>query len=369
MLIPRIVTHIRQNHERMRFVRGSLPFFLLFVVMLLVAFYKESIFPPNYFFDSYTILDIIESGSDLTPGASYSSTAYIYDLLGINSVGDVKFTLPVIGFSAYLLLFLIAINKANANICSASTFAVISFFSVMAMVYLTTFSKDLFIVFLNIAFIILIGRRRGLVAWIFLALLYSYYFRNYWALIILLFLTLRTLQSITKSPTRLMITLASFFLLLAVLFPIILSTDLNGFRQTVNESRLDRGVGEDAKSMITAYFPLGFVPFEAANAIVTWLFLMFPLPLLFSLSPTYWLIFLFFSICFFQYWKNLFRYFSTARGDKVSGDIYLFTLSMLLVQSIFEPDYGSYVRHLSPFYPFLIYTMLFPTHNRNIVKV
>ncbi|EOA1112542.1 hypothetical protein ACHM6P_005110, partial [Escherichia coli] len=41
--------------------------------------------------------------------------------------------------------------------------------------------------------------------------------------------------------------------------------------------------------------------------------------------------------------------------DKTLRAVIALILSFSALQSIFEPDYGSYVRHLSPLYPLFFY--------------
>ncbi|HGX0611621.1 TPA: hypothetical protein ACNRZR_005285, partial [Escherichia coli] len=141
-------------------------------------------------------------------------------------------------------------------------------------------------------------------------------------------------------------------LVISFLFNNVMGVEVDSFRRSVNELRLDGNV-ENAKTMILPFFDSGGVFWGWINVVLTWITMMLPLPLFLTFSPLYLILFLLITMLWSLFWKSVSKSFKSK--DKTLRAVIALILSFSALQSIFEPDYGSYVRHLSPLYPLFFY--------------
>ncbi|WP_148662390.1 hypothetical protein [Paraburkholderia phytofirmans] len=322
--------------------------------MLLCAFMKESLLPRYFFFDAGTINKFISMGAKLVPGDSYSSTAAVFGMLGFRQSSPL---LPICTGMVVVPSLLWGIWSARGRFIRISELTIFGFFSFMGVIYLTTLSKDVIVLLLILSFVFLVNRGRGLglISWVCLALLYGYFFRTYWFIVVLQFIAFRAaLPRLKNRALIVMVVLMSLFSI-AVIIRVKFGLSADAFRTSVNEARVDAGVGE-ARTMIApvfqgAGFLLGYI-----NVCLTLAELITPVPLLAVPSPYYILIFIFIATLQYAFWKSTWH--AILSRDRFSIDCATLVISFLLVQSLFEPDYGSYVRHLAPFYPLMFYVWL-----------
>ena len=145
-------------------------------------------------------------------------------------------------------------------------------------------------------------------------------------------------------------------LVLAFGFQFGLGIDVDNFRNEANEHRLD-DTGDGSNTLIRPWFPAGNPIFGWLNVSLTWITFFFPFPLILMLSPYYVVISAFIILMYRRIWQTL----NAALQDRTYPLVVLFSLiiiSYTVIQSLFEPDYGSYLRHLAPFYPLMFYVYL-----------
>jgi hypothetical protein len=130
--------------------------------------------------------------------------------------------------------------------------------------------------------------------------------------------------------------------------------NLNSFREVVAQSN-----SLYAQSVIQDYIPVTGPVGGALNALCTLVLLIVPVPLTFGGSPVY----LVFAGMMGLLWISLIL---AVRTGMLSGwfrlDVRLaratsLLLAMLMVQAVFEPDYGSYIKHLTPLLPLFFFAL------------
>ncbi|VVO03213.1 hypothetical protein [Pseudomonas fluorescens] len=326
----------------------------LIFLLLLLALMNEYILPRYFFYDSRTISSFIKLGTGFASGDSFSSTAAFYTLFGVER-NSIPFSL--VSFFTVFLTFNFYLKKSKARSLDFFEFTLIAFLAVLSMAYMTALSKEL-IVLLFIAPFIFFSKRGlpGLIAWSFIALAYAFFFRTYWFLLIAMFWGIYIVFRFSRSVAVLIAAIPIALFALAVFFVFYLGVDLDSYRTLVNDVRIESG-DEDARTMILPWVQGGGVLTGWLNSFITWITLMVPLPLFLLFSPYHMLISVLISILFYKFWKAALLEFHSKKSPEKAACFSL-VISFTALQCIFEPDYGSYVKHLSPFFPMIVYAIL-----------
>ncbi|VCZ29368.1 hypothetical protein BANRA_01604 [Klebsiella pneumoniae] len=92
-------------------------------------------------------------------------------------------------FSTGIIIFyyIIALRKSNVDIIYLKEYLVLIYCMLLSVVYMTLLSKDFIVLLIIFPFISFSRTNRGLLLWSFIALIYAYFFRTYWILIVSLF--------------------------------------------------------------------------------------------------------------------------------------------------------------------------------------
>lgn len=326
------------NKSKLKSQESILIIFLGLISCIAVAFFKELIFPEKYFFDTYTIQNLIEHTYKDFGDKSFNNTAKFFRYLHI----DRYFLAPVIALVAYFFGVYFIFKKYNINTISFLNFALIVAYSIMAMVYISTYSKDL-VVFILVILPFILFEKKQILIWTIFAIFYATFFRNYWFITILLFLGIKFF--IVNKPKLLLLVIPIYYVVIAFIYHYIFGTSLSLVRYFAN---LDRDA-DVAQTAIAIFIKGDNFILEAANYFVTLIFLIIPVPLLLLAKPFY--IILGGLIILFFY--NFIKLYIKEYANKEYTNIFSFVISFMLVQSLFEPDYGSFVRHLAPLYPLI----------------
>jgi hypothetical protein len=195
--------------------------------------------------------------------------------------------------------------------------------------------------------------------WVIVATMavYAAVFRTYWFLIAaltagLIVLAHRRRDSARRYLVRLFGLAQVFLIIFCVAAPLVIGRSANTFRSDLNANR------EGAIDAVTIISPFvgGDSPVNSyINAVLTQISLVIPWPLLMKGSQ-----YAIYAVGIFALWMTLLI--TTVRGwkrlsqmDRHGVHIGLSVLwAVLTVQAIFEPDYGSYLRHLTPMLPLIL---------------
>jgi len=333
---------------------------IIAALFLKLSFEKFDLLNQRFFFDQDTILDYITSVSSFSFGShSYENTAYFYKVLGLSN----SLTLVILtsfAFSLYVCFKLLFLERT----LSLFSFIYIISFLLLSSIFLQLYSKDFFVLIL-LSIPIFYRGKFGYIIFFTLAFLYATYLRQYWFLILgaslMLYIFDKYVQPI-KSISLLFLLGVIGLVILAFLFELSLGVGLNSFRDQVN---LAREGTADAKTIILPYVPISGPLSEALNAIITWVLLIIPVPLLLAGSVRHILSAFLTLYLFYRFWKN--TSFSLKKSNSrrnESRHLIFLMFSFTLVQSIFEPDYGSFLRHLTPVFPLFIYFDILCTNER-----
>jgi hypothetical protein len=341
------------NNKKLSRKNSDILLFLGFMLCLFIAFFKESIFPAKYFWDADTIEFLILHPRFDSADNSFMNTANFYRVIGL----DRSFLAPLFSIVSYLGVVLFLFKRYNVRRVSMGKYWVILIFSVIAMVYMSVYSKE-FVLFVFVIIPFTLFEKKNIWVWFLFVVFYAFAFRSYWFLVLAVFFITRLF--LVLNPKRLLAFIPIFFIVFAIVYLRISGQNISAIRESVN---LVRGVGE-AQTMIVPYIIGESALLQGLNNLVTFLFLVVPIPLFLILKPFYiilgTLITMFFYYFLSFYWKN--------RNDKEYRNIFSFIFSQILVLSLFEPDYGSFVRHISPLFPFIFVCIVKFKHDLHVSK-
>lgn len=187
---------------------------------------------------------------------------------------------------------------------------------------------------------------RVLATLLFLA--YAAFFRQYWAICYFYYacVLFATRMHLAGRPR-----LALCIVIAAYAAPFMLANalglePLTDTRMTVNAERVD---SPDARSAFNNTFEnTGFVT-DFANAVVAWAYMNVPVALLTKTSPHYIFFAAFQIVSLWFFVAGFASFLRDSRRTGMPGAVYrrcgAFVVAYSLTQSIFEPDFGSFLRH------------------------
>lgn len=326
------------NRRKLKSSDTKLLIGIAFLMCVLMAFTKESIFPEKYFFDSYTIQDLIVHTYKDYGDKSFSNTAKFFRYLHI----DRYIVAPIISVISYFGGLILIFKKYQVKELSLFNFILMIAYSAMAMVYLSTYSKEL-IVYLCVVLPFIFFEKKNIFIWLLFVLLYTLFFRSYWTITIGLFLGIK--YFLVKKPKLLFLAIPIFYFLIAFIYNYVFGTSLVLIRFLTNDGRdIDM-----AQTAIPVFIKGSSFILEASNFFVTLIFLIFPIPLIILGKPFYLILAILISAFFYNFLKLYVKQYFRSEFT----NIFSFVIAFMLVQSLFEPDYGSFVKHLAPLYPLI----------------
>ncbi|MDH1007226.1 hypothetical protein N5J43_24225 [Pseudomonas nicosulfuronedens] len=303
---------------------------LLSTLCIAIYIAQEQIIPEYFFIDSQTINDLLKY-HDLSnyPKNSFSTTAYIYDILG-QTLSQVIILLAALSTIVFICL--------NSRSSSFLTVAVL--FTIPFCIFNLKYSKENFVILMNLTICLLLRHKKpgNTIKLIIIAttyITYSYYFRPYFAFISIL---LPAIYIIANTPNKRPI-IITIIIIICFAIPAELWNQLQQSRDMVNEGR--EGLSNSKTAFTNLLEPNGFL-----SAIPNSLYglVRFYFSPIFSfraqeivLSSVLWgVTALAFTKC------------------NCKSPIFCLIASNLILQTFFEPDLGSFFRHMMA-YIFCLY--------------
>lgn len=322
-----------------------------FVTGIVIVVIGPQVLPARFYYDSHQIQRMASESHPMVDFSdpSFGSVAAIYRILGLGDAPLLAGLLTYL-FAAFVVFTAFRLHRFNPTIAGviAGSLALL-----VAGVYLGTYSKDLFV--LPIALVAL-HARRGWVGHALLLgtlLLYAHSFRDYWYLNVGLYLIF-VLVSRPRLPRPLRFALP--FIALAALALIAfwaLGVNSDFARQQVNAVR--QGTA-DARTAIYPFvdLPRPFAPI--INTEVTLLTLFVPVPLIATGQPYYVVT----GAAIAAIWTTFFLGAWRTQAGSIAHRCVLLMLTFVTTQALFEPDYGSALRHTAPLLGLITYCALVP---------
>lgn len=320
----------------------------------MIVVFRKSLVPSRFMSDERTIQGLAQGRWSSAADGSYTQVSTLYRLLGL---ADNEMVAGLLGFSLACIPYLMVMfrYRSSGSDIIATVSSIIGI--LLSAVYLGSYSKEAFIMPIIVAFLTLRHNKLSTLMLCMLIAAYAYNFRTYWFLVLLFFLTFTIIIKKVSSGIRLLlISLISVFSG-SILFGLILGVPADYYRMTVNVQRSAIG---DVNTLIPRFVEFWGPLDGPINNTLSLLFLQFPIPLLLKFSPYYIILFVVLSalwICFYRSASHLDEV-KTEESRAILLRAVLFIMAFTITQAFFEPDYGSALKHLTPFFPLLVLLQL-----------
>lgn len=290
----------------------------------------ENILPEKYFYDSYSIIDAIKFQDSSHFDTSYRVTAKIFSIFNFEKLRSYNIILYFIS----LLFFIPYLYKNYSSKFYLTFFNVVFLF--LASIYLIRPGKEMLQLF-----IIVLCYQFEKLSPLFL-MIGGMLFRPYLIIQGIIFIGLKFYLKI-KNKILWGILILFLIVIFGFKFPKIANLVL-GIRERVNLNRLE---SPDAKTIICDWLDKDGIIFLYLNYSINTLRLLFPIELLVKGIK-------YFPYVIFQIWftKKLWNW-KSIKEDKV-----ILLYSFILISGVFEPDFGSFLRHIVPYF-IIIQNILF----------
>lgn len=322
---------------------------------LAIVLARDIVIPENYKFDSTKIQSIAQGWTATDGDYSFSNVADIYRFLHLANSSDAVAVISYL-LAATVLVVTMAKSKHRAQ-AGPIEFALILISLVLFSVYLGQYSKEIVLLPVVLLVVLLPPKWWGDVAIVIAIGLYALFFRQYWALIGIAYVMYRLVNRRVVQVRTLLILGAVAAFIVGIAFTIILGVSVDYYRSIVNESRQ---VG--ANTQIEPFFTSDAPWAGLLNVLVTYFALIIPLPLLISAGFSYLPIVAVFAFIWVSLLMGLSRsgeWMNVVGGNRVAISRALSVLfAFLMTQALFEPDYGSALRHLTPLLPLVVFVRL-----------
>lgn len=302
---------------------------------LLVALHQDEILPAYFFTDAGTISDLINYVDlDVAEQDSFVSTAWVFKALG----GD--------GGQLFIILAVLAVCLLICNcIQTPLQLGIALVYLIPFLLYNLKLSKESVVIVLNLACIALglLCRRHAtrLVLVVVLYLTYAYFFRFYYAFVAMLILFLGLFSA---ASSRLRLLLLAGLVLVCLLIPHEVWDSLQLPRDQVNQTR--EGLS-DSKTLFSNLLPPNGLATVLPNAGYA--------ALRFYFAPAFSLRLQELLLVAVLWGMTLLLLKKRNPGHVLA----CMAIANFIIQTFFEPDLGSFLRHLSA-YAFCLFAL--PTH-------
>lgn len=298
----------------------SILFCMIFILNI------EEILKSKYFFDSYKIINAINSGNYDSYGKSYIITIRIFSVLNFFTE---LYQYNIFIYCIFTLYFIFYSIKTYSSKIKVIIFNIIFLF--LSTVYLIRPGKEI----LQLLMIVLCIRFEKNILMIFLILvLGGIIFREYLIIQAIIFISLYYLYK-KNFNYKYLITLTLLLIVINFKFPKLMEKIFT-IRSYTNRGR------ENSINAITIIKDVLYnenIIYMYINYIFNTIRLLFPIELIFKS-------FKYLPYIIFQLWETKKVVFSLKRPTNLKILFY----SFILISGIFEPDFGSFLRHTIPYF-------------------
>ncbi|MFD1720143.1 hypothetical protein [Amnibacterium endophyticum] len=338
-------------------IRGLIVVATLIAGVILVLL-RDTVLPERFSYDAKGI-QAIGQGTLHVVDPAYESVAAVYKALGL--IDDATLA-SLLGFFAAFAVLAVAGRRLLRPDAALSATVLFFVAVLLSAVYLGTYSKDVFVLPI-VLLAVLPGRRWVAQVLTGLAIIgYALVFRTYWFIVLGAWVALQVLLARRPRLVWLLVALLAGSVLLAGAVGVALGGSADSIRTSSNEYRVG---SDDAATLITAFVPGGTLLTGMLNAPLQLLALMVPLPLMLKGGVYYAVLALVFAV-FWVRTAIAVRRTLVAGPDVVERSCAALLLAFVAVQALFEPDYGSALRHLTPLLPLAVLLWARPRQPRRV---
>lgn len=343
-------------------------------VSLMASLVARDYLPSQFLLDDGHLQQSMDRGHWAPDAASFQTVAAAYRALGLADAAPIA---ALIGMALFVVAVTAAVRWDRIPELTSFDLLLVGAVFLPGLAYLAQYTKELATLLVVIVVVLLpVGRtaaRVGGVEVTILALLTAYgaAVRPYWLIIAALYAAWRWLLPRTSHPLALIGLPVLAYAVLQPAFRAVFDHGLQGQRDWANNERAGQ---VEVNSLITSIAPeaAGALGVLAALGMVA--LMVIPVDLLSSGSPFHVLSGLAFTVIWLVVLVPVVRgrFVEQSAGsdapdrtDRIRGTrAAALLLSFLMVQALFEPDYGSALKHLTPMLPLVLVVHL--ARRRNV---
>ena len=328
--------------------------FFITIVSMVFVFFVPFLLNRTPGGDALTLLDAYSrmDGCNMWGPITESRGSYPCTALILNSVGVDFNNAWLYGGVVNIMLTFIPVLLFKK--ISLSMFLINCGWGVVRALFLVNLSKELIVGFVVAFILFLVLCKKPKFGWIFGASLYGFTTRAYWLLCLLVWAGLEFFKN-RLSPVKMIFGVFATYFILSITFIAVLGFTVSSIRLNTNDGRI---LGEEgARTLIVPFLSSENFIVQTFDLFLTFFRLAFPIELL-VLSPgiSQLVVVIIMPITFFWMAKFLISRPSNGDGDKFFNDaksMISIPFCFLIIQGLFEPDYGSFIRHFSMLAPLL----------------
>jgi len=345
------------RNQYIKFIEKTNYLFFFYIIGIIQMLAFQRLLPFKYYADAYTIKHFIVSTTGLIPFDSFNNIAYFYKVLGFSLVTNLLIA-GIFTFTISYIFILVSLYLSKIYAKPFFLFVIFGWITIMS-IYLGQFSKEISVIILSTILLFFSKYRKIYFIPIIIILisLYAYYFRIYWFIILYLIIIFYISEKL-KGFSRFLFIIVGIFILY-IISNYFLHSPLTNARTYVNITRIG---STDAETIILNPFPNNNWLLDFLNSLIVYSLFIIPIPIILKLKFKYilftlWIwvnLYIFLKLVFLLKTYKFLLPVQTFRRLKFS--IYII-IAFIITQSIFEPDYGSFLKHqvgLTPIYIFLL---------------
>lgn len=346
---------------RVRGLENQILMLLLAGSALVAALLVRSVLPEQFLRDDGHLQLAMRGGSLFTDAESFQAVATMYLVTGLDQAPPLA---AMLGVGVYTAAMFAALGWSRLPHLSPVTIAMAAATFVPALAYLGQYTKEFATALVALAVTCIPGGRRlgtvlpGDAVVVALCLWYGLTLRPYWLIVAIGYVLLRLVLSRTAHPLALLAVPVLLYAALQPAFQAVLGHGLQGQRDWANAER----AGTEVNTLIVSVAPEAGGLMGVGAALVMVALMVVPVPLLLSGSVYHlaaglaiaglWLLVL------VPVLRGRLREVPRACADEPgrvrAARAAALLLAFLLTQALFEPDYGSALKHLTPLLPLVL---------------
>lgn len=315
---------------------------------LVFASLVRGFLPPRFLLDDGHVQRVISNPGVAPEDTSFHMLAGFYRALGLDASPALA---SLVSITVLIICVLLAIGFADWNRVGMLGAGGLVLTMCLGLAYLAQYTKEF--VSLLIAFLVLLAVRSRheivrMTVIVGACLIYGALVRPYWliiaALVPVIYFTLRRV----RNPIVVVLAVIVAFIGLELAFLLFQGEHLGATREMVNSGREDASVATLIRNP-----DFGTTPIAGVLSILVVAFQLLVPITLFTMGSSYYLVA---GVVIAMLWTlvAIAIFSGRARSERRTGWIAALLIALFIVLVIFEPDYGSYLKHLTPFLPLFL---------------
>ena len=301
--------------------------------------------PEKYTFDSQKI-QAIAQGLVYFEDPSFQVVGDLYRVIGL---AEFSLLAGLANCGLYGVLAFTVVAMSSDKELNATSFFYLGVMAVCNAVYLTQYSKEFFQMPFILVIALIIGRGKGRpIAIAVTIFFYALFFRTYWALTGATFLFLSIYKN--RVGEKWVVRTATLTVLILALIPFggnLIGLDVTTIRANLNAGRLGE---EFAVTAISTPFESKNLAVLGLSQVILALELIVPLTLFKSGDLQYFLIGVGIASIWGVYLAKGLRH----KSEDPKSQLVVLLAAFLITNSLFEPDFGSLLRHMTVLFPLML---------------